>query len=169
MSPKDVLAIAHTAARSWHGDESQSRPIKEVTAEFKAGIRQGYRRFFLCAEDLGSYGHDSDYTCIDLLTEILDADTRGDCQLIVDQFNPEFLERYLQPLFDVFASGRIELFNCQVQSGSDRILKLMGREYTSEGWRQAMLTINKKFPELRLGTHLMVGFPSETDKTSERR
>src|SRR5665647_2105024 len=107
----------------------KSRPVNEVTAEFKAGIQQGYKRFFLCAEDLGSYGHDLGYTYIELLREIISEDSNGDYRLIVDQFNPQYLERNLEQLFEVFASGRIELFNCQVQSGSNRILKLMGREY----------------------------------------
>ena len=145
----------------------KSRPIKEVTAEFRSGVQQGYKRFFLCAEDLGAYGHDIGCTCIDLLREIINEDGYGDSRLIVDQFNPEFLEPNLEQLFEIFASGRIELFNCQVQSGSNRILRLMGREYSSEGWRAGMLEIDKRFPKVRLGTHLMVGFPSETEQDFE--
>lgn len=145
----------------------KSRPINEVTAEFKAGIEKGYKRFFLCAEDLGPYGQDLGYTIIDLLSELISADKNGNCRLIVDQFNAEFLEPNLHQLFDVFASGRIELFNCQVQSGSNRILKMMGREPLSREWREAMLSIDRKFPEVRLGTHFIVGFPSETEEEFE--
>ena len=145
----------------------KSRPIQEVIAEFKIGVQRGYRRFFICAEDLGSYGYDLDFTFIDLLSEIIDEDKRGDCRLIIDQFNPKFLKPSLPQLADIFASGRIELFNCQVQSGSNRILRRMGREYSSEEWRDGMLAINRRFPQVRLGTHLMVGFPSETESDFE--
>lgn len=144
--------------------EITSRPINEVTAEFKLGIQKGYKRFFLSAEDLSAYGKDLGYTCIDLLREIIREDKNGCCRLIIDQLNAEFLKPNLHQLFHIFSSGRIELFNCQVQSGSNRILKLMGRKYLSEDWREAMLSINKNFPEMKIGTHFMVGFPSESEE-----
>jgi tRNA-2-methylthio-N6-dimethylallyladenosine synthase len=64
----------------------------------------------------------------------------------------------------VFASGKIEAIGCQVQSGSDRLLKLMGRPYTAGAWRETMLKINRKFPHIRLSTHFLVGFPGETEE-----
>ena len=142
----------------------KSRPIDEVVDEFKLGLMNGYRRFFLCSDDLGSFGMDLGYTCMDLLRALIDEDREGDCRLIIDQYNAEFLKPNMRGLFDIFASGRIELFNCQVQSGSNAVLKRMGRRYLGGEWRDAMLSINGKFPEMRLATHLMVGFPGETEQ-----
>lgn len=142
----------------------KSRSIDEVVDEFRSGLQNGYRRFFLCSDDLGSYGMDRGSSCIELLKAMIDEDTEGSSRLIIDQFNGEFLQANMSALFDIFASGRIELFNCQVQSGSDAVLKRMGRRYLAGEWRDAMLSINRHFPEVQLATHLMVGFPGETER-----
>jgi tRNA-2-methylthio-N6-dimethylallyladenosine synthase len=73
----------------------------------------------------------------------------------------------LPHLEEVLASGRIEALGCQVESGSDRILDLMKRKYTGRIWRDMMLRINRKFPFVRLSTHMMIGFPTETDQDFE--
>jgi tRNA-2-methylthio-N6-dimethylallyladenosine synthase len=43
----------------------------------------------------------------------------------------------------------------------------MGRKYTASDWRESMLRINRKFPLVRLSTHFMIGFPTETDQDFE--
>lgn len=51
-----------------------------------------------------------------------------------------------------------------VQAGSDRILKLMNRKYTSADYLRLIDKIRNKIPDVDLTTDVMVGFPSETDK-----
>ncbi|MFC1482880.1 tRNA (N(6)-L-threonylcarbamoyladenosine(37)-C(2))-methylthiotransferase MtaB [Candidatus Margulisiibacteriota bacterium] len=51
-----------------------------------------------------------------------------------------------------------------LQSGSDRILKLMNRNYTSDFYLKLITKIQKKLPYLTFGTDCMVGFPGETDE-----
>ena len=67
----------------------------------------------------------------------------------------------------ILASGKISRLGVQVESGSDRILKLMGRHYKAEEWRNMMLSINRKYPQINLATHFMVGFPTETEEDFE--
>jgi tRNA A37 methylthiotransferase MiaB len=116
------------------------------------------------AADLGSYGIDLGCDAIDLLREILRSGDGRDFNLIINQMKPPDLVRLLPRLEEIFASGKIEAVGCQVESGSNRILKLMGRKYTAESWRYCMLRINKKFPFIRLSTHIMIGFPGETEE-----
>jgi tRNA A37 methylthiotransferase MiaB len=78
--------------------------------------------------------------------------------------NPYYLKHIHQDLDTIFDSGKIGAFGCQVQSGSNRILQLMGRRYTAEEWTQHMQNIRKKHPKIHLETHLLVGFPTETDQ-----
>ena len=40
----------------------------------------------------------------------------------------------------------------------------MKRGYIAEEWREHMLRINEKYPKIKISTHIMVGFPSETDE-----
>jgi tRNA-2-methylthio-N6-dimethylallyladenosine synthase len=54
-----------------------------------------------------------------------------------------------------------------LQSGSDRILKLMNRGYTRAHYIKLIQKIRKKIPGVSVTTDLLVGFPSETEKDFE--
>jgi MiaB/RimO family radical SAM methylthiotransferase len=145
----------------------KSRPMQKIIEEFKWGLQKGYNRFFLAAADLGSYGVDIGCNVVDLLKKLVTIDERRNYQMILNQMNPADLKRMLPELEEVLASGKIEALGCQVESGSDRILELMGRKYSASDWRESMLEINRKFPFVRLSTHFMIGFPTETDQDFE--
>jgi MiaB/RimO family radical SAM methylthiotransferase len=145
----------------------KSKPIPKIIEEFKRGLTNGYSRFFLVAADLGSYGTDIGSSPVDLLEEIVKAGEQKNYSVIINQMNPRDLKRLLPGIAHVLASGRIESLGCQVESGSNRILELMGRKYAAEDWRASLLSINSKFPFVRLTTHIMIGFPTETDQDFE--
>lgn len=142
----------------------KSRTIDKIVSEFKWGLQQGYNRFSLAATDSGCYGKDLGCTLSDLLTKIIEVDDRRDYKIILNQVNPLYLKEMLSDLEHIFASGKIERLNSPVQCGSNRVLRLMGRPYTAEEWRECMLRINRQFPKIRLSTQFMVGFPSENDE-----
>lgn len=54
-----------------------------------------------------------------------------------------------------------------VQSGSNRILKLMNRGYTRESYLSLVERIKAKVPDAVFGTDIIVGFPGETDADFE--
>ena len=54
-----------------------------------------------------------------------------------------------------------------VQSGSDRILKLMNRGYTRQNYLDLISKIRHKIPDVRFGTDIIVGFPTESDADFE--
>jgi len=145
----------------------KSRPIANIISDLKQGLKQGFNRFSLIATDVGSYGKDMGCTLADLLQKMVSVDEERDYKLVLNQVNPFYLRQMFSELEGVFASGKIETLNCPVQSGSDRILKLMGRPHTAEGWRETMVKINRQFPSVRLSTHFMVGFPTETEEDFE--
>ncbi len=51
-----------------------------------------------------------------------------------------------------------------IQSGSDRILGLMRRYYTIVEVKKCILDFQKNIPTINLETHIIVGFPSETEE-----
>ena len=51
-----------------------------------------------------------------------------------------------------------------VQSGSDRILKLMRRNYTSDDYRTLIAKLRQARPNIYVSTDIIVGFPGETDE-----
>lgn len=141
-----------------------SIPIDRIISEFKRGLMLGYNRFCLIGSDLGAYGLDTGKTLIDLLARLVGIDDRRDYKIILDQMNPIHLKEMYHELEEIFNSGKIEMLGCQVQSGSNRILQLMGRKYTAEDWMQCMLGIRNRFPKILIQTHFLVGFPTETDE-----
>jgi len=142
----------------------KSRPISKIISDFELGLRQGYNRIALIATDLGAYGKDIGCTLPDLLEKMVRINSKRSFKIVLNQVNPFYLKEMFSHLEEIFASGKISALNCPVQSGSNRILKLMGRPYTAEEWREYMIRINREFPDIRLSTHFMVGFPTETDE-----
>lgn len=69
---------------------------------------------------------------------------------------------------EIARNSKIDRFiHLPVQSGSNRILKLMNRGYTRESYLSLIERIKAKVPEAVFGTDIIVGFPGETDKDFE--
>jgi threonylcarbamoyladenosine tRNA methylthiotransferase MtaB len=61
--------------------------------------------------------------------------------------------------------NRVHLFfHIPIQSGSNKILKLMNRPYTKKDILQKIQKLKASIPDLKLGTDIIVGFPTETEK-----
>jgi len=142
----------------------KSRPINKIISDLELGLQQGYNTISLIATDLGAYGKDIGVTLSDLLEKMVRIDSNRSFKIALNQVFPSYLKKMLPDLEKIFASGRISALNCPVQSGSNRILRLMGRPYTAEEWRESMIRINSGFPDIRLSTHFLVGFPTETEE-----
>ena len=72
-------------------------------------------------------------------------------------------------LIDFFAnSGIIQPhFHIPLQSGSDKILRLMRRRYTVKQFGETVLKIKEKVKDVCIGADVIVGFPNETDRDFE--
>jgi MiaB/RimO family radical SAM methylthiotransferase len=139
----------------------QSKPIERVVAEFKQGLERGFRRFFMVSTDEGAYGRDLGYSLSDLLTQL--TNENGDYQLLLPQVEPHFLKQMTDDLRRPMRSGKIGLLGVSAQSGSNRILKAMEREYIVEELKESIAAVREESDKILISTQLMVGFPGETE------
>jgi len=141
-----------------------SKPFDDVMAEFDDGLRQGCRVFRLVAQDVGAYGQDIGLTICDLLRAMFQK--AGDFQITWSDFNPRWLVDQSKTLCEIIGAhaGRLRRVGFPIESGSDRILRLMNRRYTARETRQALRALREAAPGLWMSTHLLVGFPGETDE-----
>ena len=140
----------------------KSKPLNQVAHEFDEGMAKGFTEFSLIGTDSGSYGRDRGITLVTLLKELLDR--KGDYQIRMRNIQPKFLIEMMPELQGLFESGKISFISTAVQSGNNRILKLMKRKYTIEEYKEAIRIINTEFPHIQIRTQIMVGFPSETEE-----
>ncbi len=139
----------------------RSKPASEVIEEFKDGLSKGFKEFALIGTDLGAYGIDLGADLAQLLAEITGIE--GDYKLKLRNIQPKYLAKMLPELEEVFKTGKISYFGAALESGSDRILKMMRRGYTTEEFKNAILTLKALSPGTKIRTQVIVGFPTETD------
>ena len=142
----------------------KSRPKQEIINEVKNLLSVGkYKTITLLGQNVNSYGNDFEDKSLNfagLLKEL--AQIEGDFELKFMTSHPKDLS---DELIDVIAeypkiSHAIHL---PVQSGSNKILKMMNRNYTREHYLQLVEKIYNKIPDATLTTDIIVGFPGETD------
>lgn len=141
-----------------------SRSIEAVVATFKQGLAEGYFRFVLIAEDVGSYGVDAGTNIVELLEALFAID--GEYELILNDCNIQWFVEYGDRLMALLEqnSHHVRDVRIPVQSGSDALLRRMGRRYRSEDIRQVVSELRRRLPRVSLKTHVLVGFPGETDE-----
>jgi tRNA A37 methylthiotransferase MiaB len=143
---------------------TRSRPPGVIVSELRRGLEQGYGIFRLNAGDVGCYGCDIGTDIVRLLGDIFAC--AGDFRLIFADFSPRWLSEHFDGLRDVLSANatRIGYLGFPVQSGSDRILRLMKRGYTATEAEHCFLALKSAMPNLRITSHVLVGFPSETER-----
>jgi tRNA-2-methylthio-N6-dimethylallyladenosine synthase len=87
--------------------------------------------------------------------------------MFIHDFNVNWLindlDSYGEVLAEVERIRKIEAINFPIQSGSDRILSLMRRPYNATDAVAALESVRKVAPSIALGTHVIIGFPSEAE------
>lgn len=137
----------------------KSKSVKNIIQEIKRREGQGNQEVVLVGTDLQKFG-DQKRDLVYLLRQILKQTKIPRIRL--SSLWPTAINQALINLFK--NNPRLcPHFHLSMQSGSDRILKLMGRHYTVK----SVLGLIKKMriiPNLSLTADLIVGFPGETDK-----
>ena len=144
----------------------RSRLPEDIVKEARELVAQGYKDITLLGQNVNSYGKDLDCG-VDF----------SDLIRMINDIPGDFLIRFMtshpkdatEKLFKTMAECEkcAHHIHLPVQSGSDRILKVMNRNYDSAKYiRQAELA-RSYMPDLVITTDIIVGFPGETEEDFE--
>lgn len=138
----------------------RSRSPEDVLTEVKRLISEGYPEITLLGQNVDSYRY-GEYDFAYLLQKIAEID--GKFRL---RFMTSHPKDFNSKVIDIIASSPNICNNIHlpVQSGSDRVLKLMNRRYTRARYLEIVDEIRAKLPDVGITSDVMVGFPTETDE-----
>ena len=140
----------------------RSRKKEDILKEVDELIKDGYKEVTLLGQNVNAYGKDlyEDYSLGELLEDIAKKDIPR-VRFMTSHpwdFNDKMVE-VIAKYPNVMPSVHLP-----VQSGSSRILKLMGRRYTRESYLELFDKIKNTVPGVSISTDIIVGFPGETEE-----
>ncbi len=141
----------------------RSRSVADIMREAKALVDSGCKEITLLGQNVNSYGKGNDEVVDfpELLYRINSLD--GDFRVRFMTSHPKDAKH---ELFDAMANCEkvCAHIHLPVQSGSDRVLKLMNRGYTQKDYLELVEYARKKVPDISLSSDIIVGFPGETEQ-----
>ena len=139
--------------------KSRSASVAHTMQTIDRALEQGAKEIILTGVNIGDFGRGSNERFIDLVKAIdkLTAEVR----VRISSVEPNLLE---DAIIDIVASSKIIAphFHIPLQSGSNRVLSLMGRRYTREVFRQKVSLIKRLIPDAFIGVDVIVGMRGET-------
>lgn len=141
-----------------------SYPKEKIIQSVKNDLSNGCKEIWITSQDNASYGNEnSEYSLPDLLNEILSI--KKDFFVRVGMMNPDNVLKILPELIEIYKKERMFKFlHIPIQSGNNKILKLMKRNYKKEDILKIINEFKKQIPEITISTDIIVGFPGETEQ-----
>ena len=145
---------------------SRNSPIAELVAQAHEIAAGGIREIVLTGVNTGDFGKTTGEKFLDLLKALEDVED-------IERYRISSIEPNLltEEIVDWIASGTKFLphFHIPLQSGSDTVLKAMGRRYDTDTFARKISYIRNAMehpgsPKVFFGIDVIVGFPGETDE-----
>ena len=141
----------------------RSRESSDVIAECRELIALGYKEITLLGQNVNSYKSDMNFAS--LLRKI--AEIPGDFILRFMTSHPKDASDELISLMGEFPDKIAPHFHLPLQSGSDRILRLMNRTYDMKRYLTIVEKLRAAVPDIAITSDIIVGFPGESDEDFE--
>ena len=144
----------------------RSRKIEEILKEVQDLMDNGDQEITLLGQNVNAYGKDLNlgYDFATLLERV--------AQIGIPRirFVTSHPWNFTDEMIDVIAKydNIMPYIHLPIQSGSDRILKLMNRRYTIEEYKELFNKIKSKIKNVCVTTDIIVGFPGETESDFQK-
>ena len=141
--------------------KQRSRKMEDILEEVNKLKQDGYQEVTLLGQNVNAYGKDLNlgYDLSDLLERV--AKTNIPRIRFITSHPWDFTDKMIEVIKKY--DNIMPYVHLPLQSGSDRILKLMGRRYTSEDYKKLFDKL-KKIEGISITTDIIVGFPGETEE-----
>lgn len=141
--------------------KSRNPSIASLVAQAREALEGGAKEIILSGVNIGDFGRSTNEHFIDLL-RALDA-IEGEFRIRISSCEPNLLS---DEIIDFVANSRhfAPHFHIPLQSGSNTVLKIMGRRYTRELFAERVAHIKSVMPHAFIGVDCMVGVRGETEE-----
>ena len=146
-----------------------SRAPEDVIAEARQLAADGAKELLLLGQNVAAYGRGGDVNPppagVSPFAELLEELDRIP-ELLRIRFTSPYPTYFNDRLIAAIAGSRTVCRNIHLplQSGSDRILAAMNRQYTAAGYRAVAAALRAAMPDVTFSTDVIVGFPGETEE-----
>jgi len=140
----------------------RSRNFNDILDEVKKIVNNGYKEIVLTGIHTGAYGLDEgDLRLVDVIKAII----KENPSLPRIRISSIEIVEIDDELIKIIAESKVVVDHLHIplQSGCDKILKLMNRRYDTKTFLDIVNKIRKFVPHIALTTDVIVGFPEETD------
>lgn len=141
--------------------KERSRKLENILQEIQELKNENYQEVTLLGQNVNAYGKDLNlgYDFAKLLEET------AKIGIPRIRFVTSHPWNFTDEMIDIIAKydNIMPYIHLPLQSGSDNILKLMGRRYTKKEYLELFHKIKNKIPGVSITTDIIVGFPNETD------
>ncbi len=146
---------------------SRSSSIAQITASAAEIAREGIKEIVLTGVNIGDFGkgerggRQKNETFLDLIRQL--DEVEGIDRFRISSIEPNLLSN---EIIDLVGGSRrfMPHFHIPLQSGSNKLLKLMRRRYVRELYAAKVEAIHRKIPGCCIGVDVIVGFPGESDE-----
>ena len=140
--------------------KQRSRKSKDILEEIKRLKDNGYKEVTLLGQNVNAYGKDieNEIEFSELLKSV--AEIGIERIRFVTSHPWDFTDKMIEVISKY--NNIMPYIHLPLQSGSDRILKLMGRRYTQSEYLKLFDKIKEKIKNVAITTDIIVGFPNET-------
>jgi len=138
---------------------SRSLEPEKVIEQFRSIVNQGYKEIILTGVNVGDYGKSFEIDFYCLLKKLVSVE--GDFRIRISSIEPNLLTDEIIAL-TLSTEKLCKHFHIPLQSGSDKILRLMQRRYNAKDYKSLITKLHKADPEIGIGVDVITGFPGET-------
>ncbi len=145
----------------------RSYNVEEIVSAIGKSVEEEVREVWLSSQDNSAYGLDNGSNIVELLRKV--SSVEGTLLVRVGMMNPRGVLNHLDGIVEALKNKKFFKFiHAPLQSGSNRVLESMNRNYSVEDFTRMILKLRDEIPRISVETDVIVGYPTESSEDFEK-